>query len=130
MIGTEWIVEASGCNALALTSIAVLRELFARVVGELELKPLHEPAFHVFPDPGGITGFVMLSESHLACHTYPEFGIATFNLYCCRPRREWPWEERLAEALGATHVRVRSVDRSPVLPIESAPETNATESVQ
>jgi S-adenosylmethionine decarboxylase len=130
MIGTEWIVEASGCDAGALTSVAALRELFARVVGELELKPLHEPAFHVFPDPGGITGFVMLSESHLACHTYPEFGIATFNLYCCRPRPQWPWEERLAEALGAAHVRVRSVDRSPMLPIEAAPETNATESVQ
>jgi S-adenosylmethionine decarboxylase len=130
MIGTEWIVEASGCDAVALTSVAALRELFARAVAELELKPLHEPAFHVFPDPGGVTGFVILSESHLACHTYPEFGIATFNLYCCRPRAEWPWEERLAAALGATHVRVRSIDRSPALPLEVAPETNVTESVQ
>jgi S-adenosylmethionine decarboxylase len=130
MIGTEWIVEASGCDAAALANVDALRVLFGRIVGELELKPLHEPAFHVFPEPGGITGFVMLSESHLACHTWPELAFATLNLYCCRPRPEWPWEERLTEALGATHVRVRSVDRSPVLPLAASPETTATESLQ
>jgi S-adenosylmethionine decarboxylase len=54
---------------------------------------------------------VMLTESHLACHTYPEHGLAAINLYCCRPRPEWPWEERLAALLGATDVRVRKVER-------------------
>ena len=51
------------------------------------------------------------SESHLACHTYPEFGVATFNLYCCRARPEWPWRGRLREALGATQVTVRALPR-------------------
>jgi len=61
---------------------------------------------------GGVTGLVMLTESHLACHTYPEFGVATFNLYCCRERPAWAWEERLREMLGAREVQVRSVRRS------------------
>ena len=74
-VGSEWLVDASGCDAEALTSLVVLRELFERVIRQLDLHPLHEPQFHVFPEPGGITGFVMLSESHLACHTYPEHGI-------------------------------------------------------
>lgn len=113
-IGTEWLVEAAGCRVAALSDPVVLDALFARIIEELELKPLHAPAWHVFPDPGGITGFVMLSESHLACHTYPEHGIATINLYCCRPRPDWPWQTRLAELLGATEVRVRAVDRSMV----------------
>jgi S-adenosylmethionine decarboxylase len=59
-----------------------------------------------------MTGFVVLSESHLACHTYPEHGILTINLYCCRPRPEWPWRERLQEMFGATIVTVRTVQRS------------------
>src|SRR5437667_393872 len=70
------------------------------------------PRFHVFRKPGGITGFVILSESHLACHTYPEHGVITINLYCCRPRPEWPWRERLRELLGATHVEVQEVCRA------------------
>jgi S-adenosylmethionine decarboxylase len=60
---------------------------------------------------GGVTGMLLLTESHLACHTFPERGYASFNLYCCRPRDEWPWPERLAESLGARRVEVRSFMR-------------------
>jgi len=110
-IGSEWLIEAAGCKEDALRSVDTLDRLFARVVEELGLNPLHDPAWHVFPEPGGITGFVMLTESHLSVHTYPEHGIATINLYCCRPRPEWPWQERLTEILGATSVRVREMER-------------------
>ena len=41
-----------------------------------------------------------------------KFGVATFNLYCCRERPEWPWAERLGEMIGATDVSVRSVRRA------------------
>ena len=111
-IGTEWLVEAAGCDEDALRDAALLERLFARVIAELHLTPLHATSWHAFPGPGGFTGFVMLTESHLACHTYPEHALATFNLYCCRPRPDWPWRERLAEMLGATDVRVRAVDRT------------------
>lgn len=110
-VGSEWLVDAGGCRADALASIDVLRTLFERAIRELDLHPLHEPRFHAFPGAGGITGFVMLTESHLACHTYPEHGVATFNLYCCRPRNEWPWRERLIEILGASEVSVRQIER-------------------
>ena len=112
-IGAEWLIEAGGCREDALRDVAVLDALFASVIGELSLKPLHAPAWHVFPGPAGVTGFVMLTESHLACHTYPEHGFVTINLYCCRPRPDWPWEERLASLLGAQNVRVRRLERSP-----------------
>jgi S-adenosylmethionine decarboxylase len=115
-IGTEWLIEASGCDADSLRDVNRLRELFSRVIAELDLHPLHDPSWHVFPGQGGVTGFVMLTESHLACHTYPEHGVATINLYCCRPREEWPWRDRVAELLGATDVRVRSVERGAGVP--------------
>jgi S-adenosylmethionine decarboxylase len=119
-VGSEWLIDATGCDAPALASAGVLRALFGRIIAELDLHPLDEPRFHTFPDPGGVTGFVMLTESHLACHTYPEHGIATFNLYCCRPRPEWPWRERLAELLGAREVTVREVERVVTLAGEPA----------
>ena len=112
VLGTEWIVDAHGCDP---SSLALVREpsdrLFARIVDELGLHPVGEPVWHVFPGQGGITGVLLLSESHLACHTFPERGFAAFDLYCCRPSQEWPWAERLADALGAAEVRVRSVPR-------------------
>jgi len=112
-IGSEWLVEAGGCREDALRDVRLLESLFSSVIAELELSPLHAPTWHVFPGAAGVTGFVMLTESHLACHTYPEHGIATLNLYCCRPRPEWPWQERLAALLGASEVRVRRLERWP-----------------
>jgi S-adenosylmethionine decarboxylase len=110
-VGTEWLIEASGCDASALRDAGRLREVFARAVAELSLRVVGEPQWHTFPGEGGVTGLVMLTESHLACHTYPEFGVATFNLYCCRERPAWAWSERLREMIGARDVRVRSVNR-------------------
>jgi S-adenosylmethionine decarboxylase len=111
VLGTEWIVDAHGCDPSALRSPVALERLFALVVEELGLHPVAEPLWHVFPGEGGITGLLLLTESHLACHTFPERAFAAFDLYSCRPSQEWPWAERLAEAVGACDVRVRSVRR-------------------
>ena len=111
--GTEWIVDAFGCDAERLRDAAALRRVCDGVVAALALTVIGEPQVHRFGGPGGVTALYLLAESHLACHTYPEHGIATINLYCCRPREEWPWRERVAELLGATEVRVRSVERNP-----------------
>lgn len=111
-IGSEWLVEAGGCREEALRDPALLEALFSRIIADLGLQALHAPMFHLFPAPGGVTGFVMLTESHLAIHTWPEHGVATINLYCCRPRPEWPWRARLGEILGAGDVRVRVFDRA------------------
>ncbi|MBV9957489.1 MAG: S-adenosylmethionine decarboxylase [Acidobacteria bacterium] len=107
IVGTEWLVDASGCRAEALRDVAQLRQLFELVIDELGLQVVGEQLWHRFPAPGGVTGLVLLTESHLACHTYPEFQTATINLYCCRERPAWPWAERLRELLGAESVRVR-----------------------
>lgn len=109
--GTEWIVEARGCRPEALRSEAALRALFERAVAELGLRPVAPPVFHAFPPPGGVTGVLLLSESHLTCHTFPESGYAALNLYCCRPRATWDFAARCAEILGATGTEVRAVPR-------------------
>lgn len=114
LVGTEWIVDAAGCRAVALRDAELLRATLTRIIAELNLQPLGEAVWHQFPEPGGVTGLVMLTESHLACHTYPEYETATFNLYCCRSRPAWPWRERLAEMLGAQSVNVRVVERGSV----------------
>ena len=111
IVGTEWLVEAAGCEAEALRDPERVRAVLERAVAELDLRVVGELALHKFAGAGGVTGLMLLTESHLACHTYPEFEVATFNLYCCRARPRWAWEERLAEMLGAARVAVRVVER-------------------
>ena len=109
--GVEWVVDAFGCDRAALRSPGQLGALFERAMRELELHPVASAAVHAFPGHGGVTAVQLLSESHLTAHTFPETGYAAFNLYCCRTRPDWPWEERLAELLGASRVEVRRIAR-------------------
>ena len=110
IVGTEWLIEAYGCDQGKLRDEELLRAAFARIMGELGLKAVGT-VWHKFPGEGGVTGMAALTESHLACHTYPEHGIATFNLYCCRTRPEWDWEANLKELLAASSVKVTKIER-------------------
>ena len=109
--GTEWVIDAHECDPAKLTDEPLIRSLCDRVIVDLELKVVADPLCHQFPPPGGVTALYLLSESHLACHTYPEYSLATFNLYCCRHREQWPWATELASALGASDVYVKQIPR-------------------
>ncbi len=109
--GREWIVDAYGCDPVRLADPASLRALFDAIERELGLHPVGDAVWHQFPSPGGITGLLMLAESHLTVHTFPEHQSACLNLFCCTPRASWDWEVRLAALLGATTVSVRVLAR-------------------
>jgi S-adenosylmethionine decarboxylase len=109
--GCEWIVDAAGCDVTLLQAADVLRQICESVIDDLGLQVVGEPQWHQFPEPGGVTGLYLLAESHLACHTWPEHRVATFNLFCCRRREEWPWKMYLQDKLQADTVHVRVVKR-------------------
>lgn len=110
IVGTEWLIEASGCDADSLRDESLIRGILESVIADLGLKAVGS-VWHKFPGEAGVTGMIALTESHLACHTYPEHNIATFNLYCCRTRPEWNWEERLTDLLGAKNVNITRIER-------------------
>lgn len=111
MTGREWIVDAHGCDAESLKDRARLEGLFATLIELLGLNPVEPQQWHQFPEPGGLTGFVILAESHLACHTFPEHGSMCLSLFCCKPRPEFNWVALLAQEFGAVSVRVRRMER-------------------
>ena len=111
IVGFEWLIDAKDCEKEALRDLETLRNIFARIISDLQLKTIGDGNWYKFEGEGGVTGLVMLTESHLACHTYPEHGTATFNLYCCRERPEWDWSENLKTLLGAKEVRIERIVR-------------------
>ena len=111
MNGQEWVVEAFGCRPEALTDRGKLQSLLDRLAADLPLHPVGPPLWHQFDEPGGITGLCLLAESHFACHTFPEHGSLTLNLFCCRPRPAWDFRAYLKEQFGAEHVCVRCLER-------------------
>jgi len=74
-----------------------LRRLCVQAVRDAGLAPVGE-LFHQFPGPGGVTGVVLLAESHLAVHTWPEIGAVTLDVYVCNLHAD---NRARAEALAA-----------------------------
>ncbi|MEN9762486.1 MAG: polyamine aminopropyltransferase [Pseudomonadota bacterium] len=74
------------CSAELLTDAAELASLCRDAVVQAGLTLVDEK-YHTFPDhdgqPGGVTGAVLLAESHLAVHTWPERGGVTLDVYVC-----------------------------------------------
>ena len=67
---TPEFTRAERLRALCLASV---RDAGLTIVGE---------SFHQF-EPQGVTGTVLLAESHLAIHTWPEYGFVTVDVYVC-----------------------------------------------
>jgi S-adenosylmethionine decarboxylase len=111
MHGVEWVVEAWGCRAAPLRDRRALQLLFESLIADLQLRTVGAAMWHQFPGSGGITGLCLLSESHLACHTFPEHQSLCLNLFCCVPRAEWQFEQELRKRFGASEVSVRKLTR-------------------
>lgn len=118
MHGLEWVVEAWGCSAASLRDQQALQSLFDSLIADLRLRPVAATQWHQFPG-GGLTGLCLLSESHLACHTFPEHASLCLNLFCCVPRPEWPFDAELRRRFNATEISIRRLTRSYQLSAES-----------
>ncbi|TWT94886.1 S-adenosylmethionine decarboxylase family protein [Neorhodopirellula pilleata] len=110
-VGSQWVIDAGGCDPERLRSISRIKSICDDVIESLGLQVIGQPATHQFDAPYGVTVLYLLSESHLACHTYPEHSLATFNFVCCRDEADWPWREQLSQRLGATFVSIRVLRR-------------------
>lgn len=84
MDGLHLTADLRGCPAerAVMTDLDALRTLCLGAVAASGLQPVGE-LFHRFPAPGGITGVVLLAESHLAVHTWPELNAVTLDVYVC-----------------------------------------------
>jgi S-adenosylmethionine decarboxylase proenzyme len=90
MQGLHLTADLRGCaaDAPAMTDPAALRAACLDAVEAVGLKAVGE-LFHRFaappgtPQAPGVTGVVLLAESHLAVHTWPELAAVTLDVYVC-----------------------------------------------
>ncbi len=84
MLGLHLTADLRGCKATLplMTDADALRHHCLWAVADAGLQAVGD-LFHPFPAPGGVTGMVLLAESHLAVHTWPELGAVTLDVYVC-----------------------------------------------
>jgi len=109
-LGHHLLAELRGCDASRLSDLDCVREAMleaARVSGATIITH----TFHHFA-PLGISGVVIVSESHLAIHTWPEHGFAALDYFTCGDSIDQPKAvESMLRALGATTLSTREILR-------------------
>lgn len=109
-LGTHIVCELSGCDAAKLTDVDAVHTMM-RNAALAANATIVTTAFHRF-QPQGVSGVVVLQESHLSIHTWPETGYAAMDFYTCGDHTD-PWAacEYAAEAMGATSILTTEVKR-------------------
>lgn len=81
LLGKHWIHSLSRCNPLLLDDAEYIEDLLEAAAVQAGMTVLHK-ASHQF-DPQGVTAFVMLAESHISIHTWPEKMEAALDVFTC-----------------------------------------------
>ncbi len=109
-IGHHYIVEASGCDPKTIGSVERVQQILVKAA-EIAGAHVWSISFSKFP-PSGVSGVVVISESHISTHTWPEVGYAALDIYTCgshvRPEKAVIYA---VEAFGAASSHITEITR-------------------
>ncbi|SDK42578.1 adenosylmethionine decarboxylase [Sediminibacillus albus] len=80
-MGRHVIAELWDCNIDKLNDMGLIEQVFVNAALKAGAE-IREVAFHKFA-PYGVSGVVIISESHLTIHSFPEHGYASIDVYTC-----------------------------------------------
>ena len=83
-LGKHLLLELNDCDPKLLNDIGLIREIMLAAANESGATVLGE-SFHQF-SPQGVSGVILIAESHLSVHTWPEHGYAGADIFTCGTR--------------------------------------------
>src|SRR5690554_1204078 len=87
-LGRHVLAEIFGCSANILNDLERVEKIMVMAALEAGAE-IREVVFHKF-SPQGVSGVIVISESHLAIHTWPELGYAAVDVFTCGEKVD-PW---------------------------------------
>ncbi len=106
-LGTHIIAELFGCKKI--NKINFIRESLEKAAAICGATVLHTK-LHKF-SPRGVTGYVLLAESHISIHTWPEHDYAAVDVFTCGLMNTEKAVHYLGEQFGAKKVKTRIIKR-------------------
>ncbi|UTW62572.1 polyamine aminopropyltransferase [bacterium SCSIO 12741] len=101
-LGKHILVEFIGCEAAIMNDVAII-EKGMEDAAEVAGATIINSTFHHF-SPYGVSGVVVIQESHLAIHTWPEYQYAAVDLFTCGDTVDaWKSFDHLKEVFKATN---------------------------
>jgi S-adenosylmethionine decarboxylase len=107
--GKHVLLECRGCERAVLDDASALERALRAAAERIGARVI-TAAFHAFA-PHGVTGMLLLEESHISVHSWPEHGYAAIDLFTCGTADPAQALPLLREALGARELAFVTVER-------------------
>lgn len=110
ILGHHTLIELHGCEPSLLRDVAAVRSLMLEAVRQSGGTYVTD-VFHHF-SPLGVSGVVVIAESHATIHTWPEHGCAALDVFTCGESfRHGVFVSAMRKGLGAQHIQSRTFER-------------------
>ncbi|WP_457590805.1 adenosylmethionine decarboxylase [Geoglobus sp.] len=107
--GVHIIVEASGCDPEVISDPKKIERIFKDAARHAKMTVKASYFFKFMPT--GVSGAVIIAESHISIHTWPELGYAALDVYTCGDSDPEKAVDYILERIGAKHAHVSEVRR-------------------
>jgi spermidine synthase len=111
-LGNHILVEFMNCDPHIMNDVAAIEKDMVAAAQKAGATVINS-TFHHF-SPYGVSGVVVIQESHLAIHTWPEYGYAAVDLFTCGEMDAWISFDWLKEAFGAKSYSALEMKRGSV----------------
>ena len=109
-LGTQIVAELYACDRDRLNDVAFIKQAMLTAARDSGATVVSD-TFHHF-SPHGVSGAVIIAESHLSIHTWPEYGYAAVDLFTCGDTVDGEKAfKSLRDALGADQVSTMELHR-------------------
>ena len=109
-VGTHLLVDLDGVDADLLQDGVAMESLLRRAAEAAGARVLSSH-FHSFGAGDGVTGVVLLAESHISIHTWPESGLAAADIFMCGAADPGRALKVLIDGLAPAHHSVHTLAR-------------------
>ena len=125
--GPQLVLDLHGCNPKKLKDEVFIRRLLNELPDHISMTKIHDPHVIYYPgggeesfDKGGVSGFVLIAESHIAIHTFVDQAFAFVDIFSCKAFDMEKAERYLVEQLEATKTDKKTFPRGREFPKEVA----------
>ncbi len=110
VLGHHFLVDFLTCDIQVINNLKKIREHLIKAA-QLAEATIVSDTFHMF-SPQGVSGVVIIAESHMAIHTWPEFACAAVDIFTCSEKMDAQKAiDYLAEAFQAKKIKIQKFER-------------------
>jgi S-adenosylmethionine decarboxylase len=109
-LGRHLLADLQGISKEPLSNPQFIEDIMRKAAIAAGATPIFGK-FHHFGEGLGVTGVLLLKESHISIHTWPEHGFAAVDVFMCGECRPEIAIEVLREAMGPTQVSIKDETR-------------------